>query len=419
MVKIINVVGARPNFMKAAAVIHALRMRKGWSLQLVHTDQHYDEKLSKIFFDELGMPKPDLHLGVGSGTHAWQTAQVMLKFEPVVIRERPSLVIVYGDINSTLACSLVCAKLGVPVAHVEAGLRSFDRSMPEEVNRILTDHMSEFLFTTEPSGRLNLMKEGVPEKKIFFVGNVMADTLLRHRDRARKLHQAERWGLTRQGYGLLTLHRPSNVDVPEILCGILDAMLALSAELPIIFPCHPRTREQLSQSRFRHLIKNGASSNGNGGGRLLVVDPMGYLEFLSLMAEARLVLTDSGGIQEETTVLKIPCLTLRENTERPVTIEQGTNTLVGTAPGRILTAAVKVLRGGSVAGRVPELWDGKAAERIAMVLEDRVAFPALSGIRIPETSTAIEPGSEMKGVPATPAKGYEKVLAESGRRGNR
>lgn len=370
--KILHVVGARPNFMKAASVTQALRARQGWEQRLVHTDQHYDDRLSRVFFDELGLPKPDVHLGVGSGSHAWQTAEIMTRFEQVMRNERPALVVVYGDVNSTLACALVSAKLGVPVAHVEAGLRSFDRTMPEEVNRILTDHLAEYLFTTEPSARHNLIREGIAERKIFFVGNVMVDTLIRHRAHARRLKFRERLGLAPWSYGLLTLHRPSNVDAPQMLAGILEAVRDLSSELPIVFPCHPRTRRQLARSPFKRLVGAGGQGSEKGGERLIVTEPLGYLQFLSLMTEARLVLTDSGGIQEETTVLGIPCLTLRENTERPVTIEQGTNVLVGASPERILAAATKVLQNGCAAGRAPELWDGQAAERIAMVLEERL-----------------------------------------------
>ncbi len=371
MVKIMSVVGARPNFMKAAPVMQALGKRKGWEQRLVHTDQHYDDKLSRVFFDELGLPKPDLHLGVRSGSHAGQTAEIMVRFEQVVLSERPSLVVVYGDVNSTLACALVCAKTGIPVAHVEAGLRSFDRTMPEEVNRTLTDHLADLLFTTEPSARPNLLREGIAEEKIFFVGNVMVDTLLRHRERARKTRFAQALELAPRSYGLLTLHRPSNVDAPETLAGILEAVQELAARLPIVFPCHPRTRRQLEGSRFESLLRSG-SDGGMPEGRLMVTEPLGYLEFLSLMTDARLVLTDSGGIQEETTVLGVPCLTLRENTERPVTIEQGTNVLVGTSRRRILEAATRVLEGDFAAGRVPELWDGRATERIAAILEDRL-----------------------------------------------
>ena len=366
--KVLCVVGARPNFMKAAPVIEALRATPGFDVRLIHTGQHYDRQMSTLFFEELGMPKPDLDLQVGSGSHGEQTGQIMIRFEPVLKQELPDMVMVFGDVNSTVAAALCAAKMGIHVAHVEAGLRSFDRTMPEELNRILTDHLSDYLFITEPSGRTNLLREGIPETKIFFVGNVMVDTLVKHRERARGLAAREKLGLAAQSYGILTLHRPSNVDAPETLDGIWEAVSEIAKELPVVFPCHPRTRPHLNPL----LIKlNGP--NGLKEPRVIITDPLGYLEFLSLMIDARLVLTDSGGIQEETTVLGIPCLTLRDNTERPVTIEQGTNVLVGSNRERIVAAAVKVLNGGSHEGRVPELWDGSAAKRIAQILKSRLA----------------------------------------------
>jgi len=358
--KIMSVVGARPNFMKAAPVMQALREQGGWELRLVHTDQHYDDKLSRVFFDELGLPKPDVHLGVGSKSHTQQTAEIMLRFEKVVQEEAPSLVVVYGDVNSTMACALVCAKVGVPVAHVEAGLRSFDRTMPEEINRLVTDALSTYLFTTEESANRNLAHEGVPPERVFFVGNVMVDTLMRLRTKAMASNILNDLGLTPQGYAVLTLHRPSNVDNKDTLEGILEALSSISKTLPVVFPCHPRTQARLATYRL-----------AGDGVRLL--EPLGYLDFLSLSSQAKLVITDSGGIQEETTVLGIPCLTLRDNTERPVTIEQGTNVLVGSNRERIVTAAAKVLNGGSHEGRVPELWDGRAAKRIAQILKSRLA----------------------------------------------
>lgn len=356
--KTLCVVGARPNFMKAAPVIEALRKRPDVSVMLVHTGQHYDRQMSALFFEELGLPKPDLDLEVGSGSHGEQTGQIMIRMAPVLQREKPDLVMVFGDVNSTVAAALCAAKMGIAVAHVEAGLRSFDRTMPEEINRICTDHLSDYLFTTEPSGRTNLLNEGIPDAKIFFVGNVMVDTLLKHRERARACHYGRKLGLTPETYGIMTLHRPSNVDDADVLAGILDAVRTISEELPIVFPCHPRTQRHLGQL------------NADRNGHLLVIQPLGYLDFLSLMTEARLVLTDSGGIQEETTVLGIPCLTLRDNTERPVTMEQGTNVLVGNSPERILAAARKVLGQGSCKGSTPELWDGKAAWRIGAVLRN-------------------------------------------------
>ena len=326
--KILHVVGARPNFMKIAPIMEEVAKYPARFQQvLVHTGQHYDDNMSKVFFEELELTQPDIYLGVGSGSHAEQTARIMLAFEPVLLEHRPDWVIVVGDVNSTVACALTAAKLGVKVAHVEAGLRSFDRTMPEEYNRVLTDHIADLLFTTEPSANENLRREGISEEKVHFVGNVMIDTLLRHKKRALALDVLGKYGLQPQGFALLTLHRPSNVDVPEVLAGILDALAEVQARLPIIFPAHPRTRQRIDdlgldnpQSTFRNLQ---------------LIEPLGYLEFLNLMANAQLVLTDSGGIQEETTVLGVPlrqgsgqaCLTLRKNTERPVTVTQGTKPL--------------------------------------------------------------------------------------------
>ena len=368
--KVICIVGARPNFIKAAPVVEALRRRSGATVMLIHTGQHYDREMSQLFFDELGLPKPDLDLQVGSGSHGEQTGQIMIRFEPVLKQEKPDLVMVFGDVNSTVAASLCAAKMGIAVAHVEAGLRSFDRTMPEELNRILTDHLSDFLFTTEPSAQKNLLREGIPQEKIFFVGNVMVDTLLKHRERAQRLNFAQKLGLPLRGYALMTLHRPSNVDDPETLTNILDAMWEIGERLPIVFPCHPRTREQLPAlaKRLPWLKRDDKAAER----RVIITEPLGYLEFLSLMNSARLVLTDSGGIQEETTVLNIPCLTLRDNTERPITVEQGTNILVGNHRDRLLAAADKVLSDGDHEGRVPDLWDGQAAERIAVVLHASV-----------------------------------------------
>jgi len=359
--KILHVVGARPNFMKIAPIMHAMSRYPDRLAQiLVHTGQHYDDEMSQVFFDDLGLPQPDVYLGVGSGSHAEQTAKVMLAFEPVLKEQKPDLVLVVGDVNSTLACALVCAKMDVPVAHVEAGLRSFDRTMPEEINRVLTDQIADLLFTTERDADENLRREGVTEEKIHFVGNVMIDTLLRHKERALALDVLGEYGLQPQGYALLTLHRPSNVDVPEVLSGILDALAEIQARLPILFPAHPRTVRRVREFGFEARLA--------AMPYLRVTEPLGYLEFLNLMANARLVLTDSGGIQEETTILGVPCLTLRENTERPVTVTQGTNTVVGSDPQRIVAEALAILDGKGKAGRVPELWDGKAAERIVAIL---------------------------------------------------
>ena len=361
-VKVMCVVGARPNFMKAAPVIDALERRKWATVTLVHTGQHYSREMSELFFDALGLPTPQVDLQVGSGPHGEQTGHIMIRLEPLLQQQRPDLVIVFGDVNSTVGAALCAAKMGIPVAHVEAGLRSFDRTMPEELNRVVTDHLSEFLFTTERSGRENLLREGLPEDKIWFVGNVMVDTLLKHVEQARRLQTRRTFSLSPQGYGLLTLHRPSNVDHPHTFKEIMTAINELAADLPILFPCHVRTRERLSA--MPELLPIGDGRHG-----VLLLEPLGYLEFLSLMCEARLVLTDSGGIQEETTVLGIPCVTLRQNTERPVTIEHGTNTLAGTSHERIIEAGRAVLRRQSLPRRAPDLWDGHAAERIVDVLE--------------------------------------------------
>jgi len=353
---IVMVAGARPNFMKIAPVHKAL-VARGLNVKLVHTGQHYDRNMSELFFDELGIPRPDVNLGVGSGSHAEQTADIMRGFEPLLERERPDLVLVVGDVNSTAACSLVTKKMhGVLLGHVEAGLRSFDRTMPEEVNRIVTDGLSDMLFTSERSGDENLRAEGVPAERVIFVGNVMIDTLLAHRERARATRAIEARGLTAGRYVPLTLHRPSNVDDPAVFEPLMDAVAKISQKLPVVFPVHPRARKALD--RWPGLAA--ASNNG-----LKLDQPLGYLEFLDLMSQAAFVVTDSGGIQEETTVLGVPCITVRENTERPVTLTEGTNTLVGASPERLLSEARRLLDGERKPGRVPEGWDGHAAERIA------------------------------------------------------
>ena len=354
--KIVAVAGARPNFMKIAPLMWELRRRPGVASVLVHTGQHYDEQMSRLFFTELAIPRPDADLGVGSGSHAVQTAEVMRRFEPVVEQHKPDAVIVVGDVNSTLACTLTAVKLGVPVAHVEAGLRSFDRTMPEEINRLLTDAISQWLFVSEPSGVANLRREGVPDDRVFLVGNVMIDTLLACRDRAEASPVLERFGLADRGYAVLTLHRPANVDDPAAFARLFGAIAGLAAELPVVFPVHPRTRKAL------------AAVGAEGHRGLILTEPLGYLDFLKLTAHARLVLTDSGGVQEETTVLGVPCLTLRANTERPVTCDQGTNQLVGLDPARIAAAARAVLAAPPGPGRVPDLWDGQAARRVVDVL---------------------------------------------------
>lgn len=358
MIKVLNIAGARPNFMKVAPIYAEMKRRPSeFEPLIVHTGQHYDAAMSDAFFDDLGMPKPDIHLGVGSGSHAVQTAKIMTEFEPVVLREKPDWVVVVGDVNSTIACSLVCAKLGVKVAHVEAGLRSRDRSMPEEINRILTDSISDLLFTTSQDADDNLKAEGIPVEKIRFVGNVMIDSLLGHLKIAEASRVREDLDVGDGAYAVLTLHRPSNVDDKDIFSGILDALLAVAERLPIIFPVHPRTRARIKEFGFEESIDN---SN------IRLIEPLGYLDFMRLYSGARLVLTDSGGLQEETTVLGIPCLTLRNNTERPITIEMGTNILVGTDAAKIRQAAFDVLDGGKSdkKTKIPPLWDGKTAGRI-------------------------------------------------------
>jgi UDP-N-acetylglucosamine 2-epimerase (non-hydrolysing) len=362
--RVVAVAGARPNFMKIAPLLRELYARPGFDVRLVHTGQHYDASMSERFFEDLGIREPDHNLGVGSGTHAEQTALVLSRVEPLLREARPHVVIVVGDVNSTLACALAAAKLEIPVAHVEAGLRSFDRSMPEEINRVLTDAISEWLFTTEPSARENLLREGVAEQRIHFVGNVMIDTLLAHLDRARDLDVLARLGLREREYAVLTLHRPSNVDDPDRLRRLFEVLEEIHAELPVVFPVHPRTRAAIA----RHL--------GGRGPELRTTEPLGYLEFLRLMADAKLVLTDSGGIQEETTVLGVPCLTLRDTTERPVTVSEGTNTIVGSDAATIRAEVKKVIEGGGKRGRVPAGWDGRAAARIVERLEQDLAARA-------------------------------------------
>ena len=366
--RLLLVVGARPNFMKIAPIArHLERHTDIFEFTLIHTGQHYDAAMSEIFFGQLGIPRPDVDLEVGSDTHARQTAAIMAAFEPVVLDRRPDMVVVVGDVNSTIACALVASKLGVRVAHVEAGLRSFDREMPEEINRLLTDQISDLLFVTEQSGVDNLLREGISADKIFLVGNVMIDTLLAHRSAAASLDIAGRMGLERHGYGLLTLHRPSNVDSPEAFEQLFAAIGEVARDIPIVFPVHPRTRRALAESAVTRSLCDQA--------RLRPLEPLGYLEFMSLMADSAVVLTDSGGVQEETTVLGVPCLTLRTTTERPATIAQGTNQLVGTQPERIIEGWQKV-KAHRVATRVPPLWDGKAAERIVDVLRTVARRPA-------------------------------------------
>lgn len=361
--KIINVVGARPNFIKIAPIMAAYQ---GTGVQplLVHTGQHYDRQMSDLFFHELGIPEPDINLGVGSGSHAQQTAAIMTAFEPVMLEHKPDAVLVVGDVNSTVACGLVAVKLGAKLIHVEAGLRSGDRSMPEEINRIVTDSICDLLFVTEQSGVDNLLREGVAHEKVHLVGNVMIDTLHRNRAAAERSGILTTLELAPGSYALLTLHRPSNVDDSVIFGGLLDALDVIQRELPIVFPIHPRTRKILESSPLGQRVQ--------GMKRLRMIDPAGYLDFMKLTANARIVLTDSGGIQEETTILKVPCLTLRHNTERPVTIDCGGNQLVGTDPSHILPAFRKVIEGRTPAIQTPPLWDGNAAQRIVRILIDQL-----------------------------------------------
>lgn len=357
--KILAVVGARPNFMKVAPVLRQLEKTKRFETYLLHTGQHYDENMSKIFFDDLQLPRPDDYLGVGSGKHGEQTGKIMIEFEKVLERETPGLVVVVGDVNSTLACTLVAVKMGVPVAHVEAGLRSFDRTMPEEINRMVTDIFSEMLFTTSPEAETNLIAEGVDKSKIHFVGNVMIDSLRFYAPAAEASAILERLALEPRAYGLVTLHRPSNVDDPAVLASILDALATIGDECPLIFPVHPRTRNVIDSNKL-----------GVPEDRLKLIDPIGYLDFMKLMRYSRIVLTDSGGIQEETTALEIPCVTIRENTERPITVDIGTNVLVGTDHDRIVKEGLRRVRHGVEGSRIPDLWDGAAAERIVEVIQN-------------------------------------------------
>lgn len=354
------VAGARPNFVKVAPLMAEFRRRPAWAPQLIHTGQHWSPDMSDRFFQDLEIPAPDFHLGVGGGTLNSQMAAMLVELERVLAPDPPRLVVVCGDVTSTLAGALAAVRLGIPVAHVEAGLRSFDRSMPEEINRVLTDHISEYLFTSEPSGQRNLRAEGIPESRIFFVGNVMIDTLLRFREKAKQQSSVlSHLRLEPGQYAVVTLHRPSNVDHPERLEAMMGVLRTLASELPVVFPVHPRTQARLGEMR--------------GQGRLILCPPLGYLDFLRLLCDARLVLTDSGGIQEETTALQVPCLTLRTSTERPITIERGTNRLVGVDPQNILEAAQQLLRNGGVRNPgMPELWDGQASVRICDVLESRL-----------------------------------------------
>jgi UDP-N-acetylglucosamine 2-epimerase (non-hydrolysing) len=361
--KIISVVGARPNFMKVAPLHREFINCKDKIEHLIcHTGQHYDENMSKIFFEDLELPKPNFYLGVGSGSHAEQTGQIMIRFERILLKEKPDLVIVVGDVNSTIACSLTASKLNIKTAHVEAGLRSFDREMPEELNRLLTDQISDFLFVTEKSGIENLKSEGIPEEKIFFVGNVMIDSLIYFLDKAKFFNILKKSDLDPLNYVLVTLHRPSNVDSELRLKDIVKMLNTVSQQRKIIFPIHPRTRKNLESF----------SLIGNLNSKVILSEPIGYLDFLALLRNAELVITDSGGIQEETTYLGIQCITVRKTTERPVTVEIGTNQLVGDDFSKAEKTAYEILSGNRKEGEIPELWDGKTADRIAQILKAKL-----------------------------------------------
>ena len=359
---ILLVVGARPNFMKIAPIYAELR-RRGKPVILLHTGQHYDENMSKVFFDDLEIPKPDIYLGIGSGSHAEQTAKVMIEFEKVCFEHKPSWVVVVGDVNSTVACSLVSAKLHIKCAHVEAGLRSFDRRMPEEINRLVTDAIADLLLTPSPDGDVNLRNEGVSEERILCVGNIMIDSLFLSMEKANSSTILSDLSITEGEYAVLTLHRPSNVDTVEPFERILSALEVIGERLPIVFPVHPRTRK--NAEKFKIMDRLEAIPN------IILTGPAGYLDFVALMANSKLVLTDSGGLQEETTALGIPCITLRENTERPITITEGTNVIVGSDTEAILSAAEDVFETGGKSGRIPHLWDGNTAKRIADALLSR------------------------------------------------
>jgi len=356
--KVVHVVGARPNLMKMAPAFRALSVREGIEQKIVHTGQHYDTNMSEIFFQQLGMPAPDVNLEVGSGSHATQTAHIMIKFEELVVRQRPDLALVYGDVNSTVAAALVCAKLGIKIGHVEAGLRSFDREMPEEINRLVTDQLADFLFTPSEDANENLKREGVAPEKIHFVGNLMIDTLVR------LLNETCRPSLPGIDgeYLLVTLHRPSNVDEPKMLRQIVETLNDLSEQVPVVFPIHPRTRRRIDDFNLK-LADNS---------RFVLLEPIGYLEFLGLQREAKLVITDSGGIQEETTYLNVPCLTVRNNTERPITEKIGTNVLVGQDMARLRTEVDRILSGKAKRGSTPPFWDGRASGRLAKIIAENV-----------------------------------------------
>ena len=358
---IIVVVGARPNFMKMAPLYSELKKRNLNTL-LLHTGQHYDQNMSNIFFEELKMPKPDIYLGVGSETHARQTAKIMIDFERVCLEKKPQRIIVAGDVNSTIACALVATKLNIPVDHVEAGLRSFDNTMPEEINRILTDRISSLLFTPSKDANTNLQNEGVNPESIKLTGNIMIDSLMNNLEKT-NIDILNKLGIDKKGYALVTLHRPSNVDQKESLTGIFNALKNISEKIHVVFPLHPRTKNKMEQFKILNTINT----------KIKFTEPLGYLDFLSLTKNARVVLTDSGGIQEETTALGIPCLTLRENTERPITVQKGTNKIIGNKESRIIEEFDYIMSNENQKYSVPELWDGKTAKRIADIIESQIS----------------------------------------------
>lgn len=356
--KIISVVGARPNFIKIAPIHLELLKYSKVNHVICHTGQHYDDNMSKVFFDELKIPEPHYFLGVGSASHAFQTGRIMIEFEKVVLREKPDMIIVVGDVNSTVACSLVAKKIGVKVSHIESGLRSNDRTMPEEINRIVTDSISDLLFVTEKSGLANLLKEGIPKERIHFVGNVMIDSLVMMQPFLNKDKLIDRYNINKNNYIIITLHRPSNVDVKGNLIKIISYLNAISQKVPIIFPIHPRTKINLIKFKLENKLEK----------NIILIEPLSYIEFLSLVKSARLVITDSGGIQEETTYLGVQCITLRDNTERPITVTDGTNHLVGTNLNKIKNITIKILNGKKKYGKIPPLWDGKSAKRIVKII---------------------------------------------------
>ncbi len=366
--KIYLVAGARPNFMKIAPIVRALQKKQTLAYRIVHTGQHYDREMNEVFFEELGIPEPDIFMAAGGGSHSQQTAKIMIAFEAYCLNDRPDAVIVVGDVNSTLACSIVAKKLHIPVAHVEAGLRSGDLTMPEEINRLVTDSISDWFFVTEPSGVAHLKREGKADDAIFFVGHVMVDNLLYQANKLAHINLEESETskfkldrtLNKQRYGVITLHRPSNVDDREVFSRIGEALKEISARLPLIFPTHPRTRENIKKFSIEL------------GSNITLVGPQAYMPFLDLWKNATVVLTDSGGLQEETTALGVPCITIRENTERPITVDEGTNTLAGTNPERIIQEVDNILQGKGKQGRRPQLWDGHAAERIVEILEKKL-----------------------------------------------